>query len=50
MNRNRSFSERLHSGATKEDLKQYYCISEEQYGKVTACLDRIQAAQGGKII
>jgi len=48
MTRSKSFSDRLKAGATKAELMQHYCISEEQYGKVTACLDRIQAAQGGK--
>jgi len=47
MTRSKSFSDRLKAGATKEELMKYYYISEEQYGKVTACLDRIQAA-GGK--
>jgi len=43
-----SFSDRLKAGATKEELMKYYYISEEQYGKIAACLDRIQAAQGVK--
>jgi len=50
MSRNRSFSERLHSGANKAELMKYYALDEPKYEKIIACLDRIQAAaQGGQI-
>ncbi len=48
MKKDQSFADRLRAGATKTELKKYYCISEEQYGKIIACLGRIHAAQGGK--
>lgn len=47
--RDRSFRQRLESGATQEDLKKHYALTDSQYERVLKSLERIRetAAAGG---
>ncbi len=42
MKSSKSFSRRLQEGATKEELKAYFALSEEQYQRVILCVQRIK--------
>ncbi len=42
MSNPRSFADKLRAGWSKADLMKYYCLSEEQYNRVTESLKRIQ--------
>ena len=41
----KSFSQRLRSGASPEELKKYYCMSDDQFTRTLKCLEDIR---GGK--
>ncbi len=41
----KSFSRRLQEGATKEELKAYFALSEEQYQRVVACVEHIKKSK-----
>lgn len=42
MTREPSFSQRLKSGATKEELMKLYAITEAQYEKLLSCLEGLK--------
>lgn len=39
---NKSFSDKLKAGWSKEQLMKYYCLSEERYNKTIHCLEDIR--------
>jgi hypothetical protein len=41
------FRHRMEAGATKEDLKKYYAMSDREYDRVITCLQEIRK-NGGK--
>ena len=49
MKKMQSFNDRLKAGVNKEELIKYYCMTEAQYEKTIACLDRIHAAAQGVV-
>ncbi len=38
----KTFSQRLREGATKQELMQYFALTEEQYARVILCVQRIK--------
>ncbi|MDO8727188.1 MAG: hypothetical protein Q7J35_14055 [Candidatus Methanoperedens sp.] len=39
---NKSFSDKLKAGWSREQLMKYYCLSEERYNKTIQCLEDIR--------
>jgi len=46
MNSEKSFSQRLKNGQTKEQLQKYYSLSSYQYDKVLECLQDLKKNRG----
>lgn len=42
MTRQTSFSDKIKAGWSKQDIMKYYCLSEDGFEKVLACVKAIQ--------
>jgi uncharacterized Fe-S cluster-containing radical SAM superfamily protein len=40
--RDLSFSQRMQAGASPEELKKYYCMSEDQFTRTLKCLEDLR--------
>ena len=41
-----SFRQRMEAGASKEELKKYYTMSDREYDRVITCLQEIRKNRG----
>lgn len=48
MTRQTSFAQKLQSGWTQAQLMTHYCLTEDQYARILACLDEIKKRLDGR--